>query len=410
VLAPFSFDPAHPYAAGEHRGIDIAASEGETVLAPAAGTVTFAGTVPGSGRVVTITTADGLAVTLTHLGSIVATASTTVGEGDVIGMVGPSGDPEVGDPYVHLGVRVASDPQGYRDPVAYLPVRAPAPPAPAPAPPAAPAPAPPPVATAQAQVVDSSPPATPVAPAADPVSADGPVPAVVAAPAAATRVTGLRVAATVTHVRSATSPPAAATGIESVLRDHAALSVGASRHDTVAPEAHSVPMTARTPDAPREDVRAADAAARPATVADRPSVPVTPAAAPAAASPRVVPSGVSRRGSPSIPGWWPAAIGLLGVLLGAVGFVRTRRPIMVGHALLRDNADLLRQRPPAHRSLLHDDCGGHPRAAPAAARRGDILLDRRRRARDQGLARRRAARAVRAGVRRSDRRDLESAP
>ena len=23
VLQPFSFDPAHPYAAGEHRGIDI---------------------------------------------------------------------------------------------------------------------------------------------------------------------------------------------------------------------------------------------------------------------------------------------------------------------------------------------------------------------------------------------------
>ncbi|HEU5371181.1 MAG TPA: M23 family metallopeptidase, partial [Gaiellaceae bacterium] len=73
VLQPFVFDPAHPYATGEHRGIDIGASAGEPVLAPAAGTVTFSGTVPGSGRALTITTADGLAVTLTHLGSITAT-------------------------------------------------------------------------------------------------------------------------------------------------------------------------------------------------------------------------------------------------------------------------------------------------------------------------------------------------
>ena len=29
VLQPFSFDPAHPYAAGEHRGIDIGAAAGE---------------------------------------------------------------------------------------------------------------------------------------------------------------------------------------------------------------------------------------------------------------------------------------------------------------------------------------------------------------------------------------------
>ena len=28
VLQPFVFDPAHPYAAGEHRGIDIAADAG----------------------------------------------------------------------------------------------------------------------------------------------------------------------------------------------------------------------------------------------------------------------------------------------------------------------------------------------------------------------------------------------
>ena len=91
VLQPFSFDPAHPYAAGEHRGIDIGAEAGDPVRAPIAGAVTFAGGVPSSGRVVTITTADGLAVTLTHLGSITVASSTMVAEGDVVGTIGPSG-------------------------------------------------------------------------------------------------------------------------------------------------------------------------------------------------------------------------------------------------------------------------------------------------------------------------------
>ena len=48
VLQPFLFDPAHPYAAGQHRGLDVGGEPGATVPAPAAGTVTFAGTVPSS--------------------------------------------------------------------------------------------------------------------------------------------------------------------------------------------------------------------------------------------------------------------------------------------------------------------------------------------------------------------------
>src|SRR5438477_8205502 len=101
VLRPFSFDPAHPYAAGEHRGIDIGATAAEVVRAPASGTVTFSGTVPGSGHALTITTADGLAVTLTHLGSVAVAAGVAVAEGQAVGVVGPSGDPEVVGPYLH---------------------------------------------------------------------------------------------------------------------------------------------------------------------------------------------------------------------------------------------------------------------------------------------------------------------
>src|SRR3954452_3180141 len=67
VLQEFSFDRAHPYDAGQRRGIAIGADRGVPVLAPAAGVVTFAGTVPTSGQTVTIQTLAGLAVSLTHL-------------------------------------------------------------------------------------------------------------------------------------------------------------------------------------------------------------------------------------------------------------------------------------------------------------------------------------------------------
>src|SRR5204863_44617 len=54
VVQPFSYDESHPYAPGQHRGVDIGADAGETVVAPAAGTVSFAGTVPTNGKTVTI--------------------------------------------------------------------------------------------------------------------------------------------------------------------------------------------------------------------------------------------------------------------------------------------------------------------------------------------------------------------
>ena len=95
VLQPFLFDPGHPYAAGQHRGLDVSGEPGAGVLAPAAGSVTYAGTVPSSGKSVTITTPDGYAVTLTHLGSITVGRGAVVAEGAVVGTIGPSGDPEV---------------------------------------------------------------------------------------------------------------------------------------------------------------------------------------------------------------------------------------------------------------------------------------------------------------------------
>ena len=158
VLETFSFDPAHPYAAGQHRGIAIGADAGTAVVAPAAGIVTFAGTVPTNGLTLTIQTAEGLAVSLTHLGSTGVAPNVHVAEGAVVGTVGPSGTAEFAVPYVHLGIRTASNDQGYLDPLGFLPavtapapVTEPAPSAPSVAPAAPAASAPPPAAAAAAQ-------------------------------------------------------------------------------------------------------------------------------------------------------------------------------------------------------------------------------------------------------------------
>jgi Peptidase family M23 len=122
VVQPFSYDESHPYASGQHRGIDIGADAvGESVVAPTAGTVSFAGTVPTNGKTVTIETEDGYSVTLTHLGSIAVAKGATVAEQETVGTVGPSGTPEVDGPYVHLGIRRTADPNGYLDPLGLLP-------------------------------------------------------------------------------------------------------------------------------------------------------------------------------------------------------------------------------------------------------------------------------------------------
>jgi Peptidase family M23 len=140
VLRPFVLGD-DPYAAGQHRGADIAGPANSPVRAPAAGVVTFAGTVPRGGRSVTVQTADGYSVTLLHLGSFEVAPETAVPEGAPLGTIGPSGDTEHDEPYVHLGIRVSSDPHGYVDPLTLLPQeRVQPPPAPAPQP-SVPAPA-----------------------------------------------------------------------------------------------------------------------------------------------------------------------------------------------------------------------------------------------------------------------------
>ena len=171
VLRPFALG-GDAYAAGQHRGIDVAGAEGSPVRSPASGTVSFAGTLPTYGRGVTILTADGYAVTLVHLGSIGVAKGDTATEGAPIGSMGSSGDPEHDVPTVHLGIRVETQGEGYVDPLGLLPPRSAAP---APSPPTvapAPAPAAPPVAAPSSASASapgaSADPARDVAPAARP--------------------------------------------------------------------------------------------------------------------------------------------------------------------------------------------------------------------------------------------------
>src|SRR5262245_54288293 len=91
VLQTFNLGP-DPYRGDQHRGLDVGAPSGTTVLAPASGTVTFAGSVPAYGRSLTIQTADGYSVTLVYLGALAAAVGDTVSEGQRVGSVGPSGE------------------------------------------------------------------------------------------------------------------------------------------------------------------------------------------------------------------------------------------------------------------------------------------------------------------------------
>src|SRR5262245_34054838 len=120
ILRPFRLGD-DPYAGGQHRGIDIGGAPGSTVRAAAGGVVTFAGTVPGGGKTVSVRTADGYSVTHVQLGSITVEKGVTVDEGAPVGTIGPSGDPQQTEPHVHLGVRIAADPHGYIDPLVLLP-------------------------------------------------------------------------------------------------------------------------------------------------------------------------------------------------------------------------------------------------------------------------------------------------
>ena len=103
---------------------------------------------PAAASTVTIATDDGYAVTLLQLGATSVERGSTLTEGTEVGVVGESSDAATLQPHVHLGVRIAADPNGYVDPLGLLPARQPAP-APPPSLPEPPVAAPPPAVSAE---------------------------------------------------------------------------------------------------------------------------------------------------------------------------------------------------------------------------------------------------------------------
>jgi hypothetical protein len=143
-LRGFEYDGRRPFAAGLHRGADLAISRGERVRSACAGRVVFAGRVAGQGGVVSVRCGPwrvsyvGLAGIDVRVGALVPAGRRI---GAVAGARGHAG--------LHLGVRREGRRFGYVDPLAFLagsgppappavvPVRRPLPrrPFPAPAPP-----------------------------------------------------------------------------------------------------------------------------------------------------------------------------------------------------------------------------------------------------------------------------------
>jgi hypothetical protein len=163
VLTPYR-NGDDPYAAGQHRGIDIAGSVGDPVVAALPGLVRFAGVAGSSGLTVSLRSADGrYDLSYLHLSSVAVHRGDTVRAGVPIGAVGTTGTRSTHRPHLHFGVREAGTRHAYIDPLTFLPPPrpvAPRTPQPLPAPvprPAGPHPAPAPV------------------PMADPLPARGPV-------------------------------------------------------------------------------------------------------------------------------------------------------------------------------------------------------------------------------------------
>src|SRR4051812_3170751 len=81
-----------PYAAGQHRGVDIGAPIGTPVVAAESGTVEFAGVVGSSGLLVSERTSDGrYSLSYLHLSSVAVRRGDAVGQGDRLGALGVSG-------------------------------------------------------------------------------------------------------------------------------------------------------------------------------------------------------------------------------------------------------------------------------------------------------------------------------
>lgn len=114
VTRPFE-RPLTRWSAG-HRGVDLAARPGQDVLAPSAGTVSFAGTVAGRG-VLVITHASGLRSSFEPVSAVLPVGAAVARGESVATLDAASGHCQTAPSCLHWGVRRGEE---YLDPLLLL--------------------------------------------------------------------------------------------------------------------------------------------------------------------------------------------------------------------------------------------------------------------------------------------------
>jgi murein DD-endopeptidase MepM/ murein hydrolase activator NlpD len=99
-----------------HDGIDIVAKTGDKILASEAGRVVHAQWIRGYGRTVILSHGGGWYSLYAHLSKIHVRAGISVGQREVLGLAGRSGN--ASGPHLHFEIRKNADPL---DPMLFLP-------------------------------------------------------------------------------------------------------------------------------------------------------------------------------------------------------------------------------------------------------------------------------------------------
>lgn len=113
VLRPFD-PPEHDWLPG-HRGVDLAAKEGQVILAADGGTIAFAGVVAGT-PVVSVDHRDGIRTTYQPVRAMVRPGD-VVAQGEPIGVLAR---PRDNWPGLHWGARPISEAKAYINPLSLL--------------------------------------------------------------------------------------------------------------------------------------------------------------------------------------------------------------------------------------------------------------------------------------------------
>ncbi|MBC3888668.1 peptidoglycan DD-metalloendopeptidase family protein [Acetobacterium paludosum] len=113
ITSPFG-PRTDPYT-GYHEGVDIGASTGTPILAMGNASVISAGWNGGYGNCVVIDLGNGMQCYYGHMSQINVSAGQTVNRGDVLGLVGSTGNST--GPHCHFGILVGGD---FVDPMGYF--------------------------------------------------------------------------------------------------------------------------------------------------------------------------------------------------------------------------------------------------------------------------------------------------